>query len=286
MATAGAFRVVAGRVTFSSMSDLAALERHLGTFGRLLLGYSGGVDSALLAVAGARALGPDRFLAVLGRSPSVPAAQLESARALAATHAVPLLEIDTFELDDPAYRANPENRCYFCKRELWSRLAAVAAARGFDAIADGTNADDLADHRPGVRAADERGIRSPLAELGWRKPHIRAVSQALGLATWNQPAAPCLASRIRYGLPVTAERLRQVESGEAFLRGLGIEGDLRVRHHDAVATIEVRPGATAIVEASWHALVAHFAELGFDDVRLDPRGYRRGALLDVLDAPG
>jgi uncharacterized protein len=273
-----------GRVTFSPMTDLAALRAHLAGFGRVLLGYSGGVDSSLLAVAGAGALGHDRFLAVLGRSPSVPAAQVEAARALAVAHDVPLLELDTYELDDPAYRANPENRCYFCKRELWMRLGEVAEARGFDVVIDGTNADDLGEHRPGVRAADERAVRSPLAELGWTKARIRDVSRELGLTTWDQPAAPCLASRIRYGLEVTPERLRQVELGEAFLRGLGVTGDLRVRHHDEVATLEVHAAQMPLVEARWPEVEVQFADLGFDRVQLDPRGYRRGALLTVLES--
>jgi uncharacterized protein len=282
MAGPGAFRGVTARVTFSLVNDLQQLQTHLAGFGRVLLGYSGGVDSALLAVAGARALGPDRFLAVLGRSPSVPAAQVEAARALALAHGVPLHELDTQELDDPAYRANPENRCYFCKRELWSRLTAVAAARGFDVVIDGTNADDLADHRPGVRAADERQVRSPLADLGWTKARIRTLSRELGLATWDQPAAPCLASRIRYGLEVTPARLQQVEAGEAFLRTLGVAGDLRVRHHDAAARIEVQPEAMPRVQAAWEQVETTFRQLGFAAVTLDPRGYRRGALLQLL----
>ncbi len=268
------------------MTSLAALEAHLAGLGRVLLGYSGGVDSALLAVAGTRALGADRFLAVLGRSASVPEAQIAAARTLATEFGVPLLELDTHELDDPSYRANPENRCYFCKRELWSQLGAVARARGFDVVIDGTNADDLGEHRPGVRAADERGVRSPLAELGWSKAEIRRHSQALGLPTWDAPAAPCLASRIRYGLEVTAPRLRQVEEGEAFLRSIGVTGDLRVRHHGDVERLEVRAEHFARVQEAWSAVEARFAELGFASVELDPRGYRRGALLQVLESAG
>src|SRR5690606_31549012 len=133
------------------------------------LGYSGGVDSSVLAVAGRQALGPDRFLAVIGRSASYPAVQYNGARDLAARFDVPLLEIDTYELADPRYQANTPDRCYFCKSELWDRLAEVADARGISVIADGTNADDLGEHRPGLRAAAERQVRSPLAELGWTK---------------------------------------------------------------------------------------------------------------------
>lgn len=268
------------------MKTLDDLQSHLAGLGRVLLGYSGGVDSALLAVAGTRALGAERFLAVLGRSASVPEAQLRTARALAVQFEVPLLELDTHELDDPAYRANPENRCYFCKRELWARLSEVARAQGFDVVIDGTNADDLGDHRPGVRAADERGVRSPLAELGWSKALIREHSKALALPTWDAPAAPCLASRIRYGLEVTEARLRQVEAGEAYLRTLGVTGDLRVRHHGDLARLEVQPHHLATLQAAWPALTACFATLGFARVEIDPRGYRRGALLQVLETAG
>lgn len=265
------------------MSDLARLATHLDGLGRVLLGYSGGVDSALLAVAGARALGPARFLAVLGVSPSVPAAQAAQARELARRHDVPFLAIATRELDDPRYAANPVDRCYFCKTELWDRLGAIAAERGLDTVIDGSHADDAGDHRPGARAAAERAIRSPLAELGWRKADVRAAARDLGLEVWDAPAAPCLASRIRYGLAVTPDRLRQVERGEAFLRGLGVTGDLRVRHHDDAARIEVRPDMFALLDVAWPAIEREFIVLGFSRVERDPRGYRRGSLLAVLE---
>jgi uncharacterized protein len=268
------------------MPSLALLEEHLAGFARVLLGYSGGVDSGLLAVAGRRALGPERFLAVVGKSPSYPAAQWRTAVDLAHRFAVPLLELDTRELDDPRYVANTPDRCYFCKTELWTRLVAVAAERGFDVVIDGTNADDLGEHRPGLRAADERGVRSPLAELGWTKADVRAAARDLGLPVWNAPAAPCLSSRIRYGLAATPERLRQVERGEAYLRELGITGDLRVRHHGATARLEVTPEQHARLRERWGGLAAFFTELGFASVELDPRGYRRGGLLAVLAESG
>ncbi len=267
------------------MTDLMALERHLQGMGRVLLGYSGGVDSALLAVAGRRGLGADRFLAVIGRSASYPAVQWEAAMDVAARFDVPLLELETRELEDPRYLRNAPDRCYFCKSELWQRLSAVATARGFDTVIDGTNADDLLEHRPGHRAGRERSVRSPLAELGWRKAAVRQASQALGLPTWDAPAAPCLSSRIRYGLAVTSERLRQVEAGEAYLRGLGIRGDLRVRHHGEVASVEVAPQQMARLRESWAAVEARFAELGFSRVDLDPDGYRRGGLLHLVAGP-
>lgn len=270
-------------ITFGAMSDLARLDDWFASAGRVLLGYSGGVDSALLAVAGTRALGPERFLAVIGRSASYPAVQHAAALDVAHRFAVPLLELATHELEDPRYLANAENRCYFCKHELWTRLGAVARERGFDVIIDGTHADDLGEHRPGLRAADERGVRSPLAELGWTKTQVRETAHAVGLPLWDAPAAPCLSSRIRYGLAITPDRLRQVEAAEAALRGFGVTGDLRVRHHGALARIEVAPDEIARVRARWDAVAAALRALGFDAVELDPRGYRRGSLLAVLE---
>jgi uncharacterized protein len=261
------------------MSDIEALQHHLLGLGRVLLGYSGGVDSALLAVVGRRALGPDRFLAVIGRSASYPEVQRRMAVELARRFDVPLLEVDTAELADPRYLENPTNRCYFCKTELWLRLGAIARVRGFDTIIDGTHADDLGEHRPGLRAAAEHRVRSPLAELGWRKPAVRAASRALGLPTWDAPAAPCLSSRVVYGLQITPARLRQVEQGEAYLRSLGVTGDLRVRHHGDRARIEASPAEFDRIRDAWEAVRARFSGLGFEEVELDPAGYCRGGLL-------
>jgi len=266
------------------MSDLARLASHLNGLGRVLLGYSGGVDSALLAVVGARALGPARFLAVLGVSASVPEAQRVSARELARRFEVPLLEIDTNELSDPRYAANPTDRCYFCKSELWAQLQHLRSRDSFDVVIDGTHADDAGDHRPGARAAEERAIRSPLAELRWTKAHVRMAAWTLGLSVWDAPAAPCLASRIRYGLEVTPDRLLQVERGEAFLRGLGVSGDLRVRHHGDTARLEVEPGWFDVLDDKWGDVEREFRHLGFARVERDPRGYRRGSLLAVLES--
>ena len=265
------------------MADVARLAAHLDGLGRVLLGYSGGVDSALLAVVGARALGPDRFLAVLGESPSVPEEAGRRAVELADRFAVPLLRINTYELNDPRYAANPVDRCYFCKTELWNRLGAIAAERGFTTVIDGSHADDAGDHRPGARAAAERAIRSPFAELGWRKADIRAVARDLDLPVWDAPAAPCLASRIRYGLEVTPDRLLQVERGEAWLRSLGVTGDLRVRHHGDTARIEVEPRWFATLDAEWSDVEREFRSLGFSGVKRDARGYHRGPLLAIVE---
>ena len=269
------------------MTDLDVLRRHLLGYGRVLLGYSGGVDSALLAVAGRQALGPERFLAVIGRSASYPEEQWRAAVELAGRYEVPLLEVNTGELADPRYLGNPTNRCYFCKTELWTRLGEVAQARGFDTVIDGTNADDLGEHRPGLRAAAEHRVRSPLAELGWTKAAVREASRALGLPTWDALAAPCLSSRVVYGLEITPRRLRQVEEGEAYMRALGVAGDLRVRHHGDRARLEVAADQMARVRGEWPAIERFFVGLGFGSVELDPAGYRRGGLLALASStPG
>jgi len=272
---------MAHSITLLPMADLDLLRRHLLGGGRVLLGYSGGVDSTLLAVVGHRALGPDRFLAVVGRSASYPEAQRQTAVELATRYGVPLLEVATGELADARYLANATNRCYFCKTELWTRLGRVARERGFDTIIDGTNADDVGEHRPGMRAAEEQGVRSPLAELGWSKARVRQASRALGLPTWDAPAAPCLSSRVVYGLEITPARLRQIEDGEAYLRALGVTGDLRVRHHGDRARLEMAPDQMARVRGEWAAVERFFSGLGFAAVELDPAGYRRGGLLSL-----
>jgi len=263
------------------MADLRALQEHLHGLGRVVLGFSGGVDSTLLAVAATQALGPARFLAVIGRSPSLAQSQHQAALAVAARFAIPVRELETRELEDPRYAANPTTRCYFCKSELWSRLTVFAAARGFDTVIDGTLADDLTEHRPGLRAAREYGVRSPLAELGWRKIDVRRGARLLGVPSWDAPASPCLASRVRYGLEVTPERLRQVERAEAFLRVLGVEGDLRVRHLGGSARIEVDPSCFAVLDRHWARVEREFRRLGFGSVARAAEGYRRGALLTL-----
>ncbi len=270
-----------GRDYVSRMSQLQALEAHLHSLGSVLVGYSGGVDSAVLAVAARRALGRARMLAVIGRSASFPAEQHRIAGEIAARFDLPLHEVDTYELEDERYAANPVNRCYFCKTELWQRLRMVAEEWGFDAVLDGTNADDLGEHRPGWAAGREWKIQSPLAELGWRKDDVRGAARELGLPVWDAPAAPCLASRLRYGVPVTPERLRQVEAAEEFLRSLGIDGDLRVRHLGDRARVEMLPAHFATARSAWAQIEPTLLGLGFAGVELDPRGYRRGSLLPV-----
>ena len=264
------------------MPELGVLEAHLTSLGRVILGYSGGVDSALLGVVAARTLGASRFLAVIGRSASYPARQYQTALAIASQFGIPLLEADTGEMDDPRYTANPANRCYFCKSELWDVLGRIAAQRKFDTVIDGTNRDDLGEHRPGLAAAAERGVCSPLADTGWTKIDIRRAAQALGIPIWDAPASPCLSSRIQYGLPVTPERLQQVEAGEAFLRTLGIEGDLRVRHHGNKVRIETTMAGREILRRRRPAVDSFFLAHGITLVEVDERGYRRGSLLTIM----
>jgi uncharacterized protein len=207
---------------------------------------------------------------------------------VAAAFGVPVLEIDTDELSDPRYAANPTDRCYFCKRELWSLLTPMAAELGLAVVVDGTNADDLGGHRPGARAGKERGVASPLASLGFGKADVRALSRARGIPTWDQPSSPCLASRLPYGTAVTAERLAMVERAEAALRALGITGDLRVRHYGERARIEL--AGDELVRWSLaerrESLAAAVRGAGYAEVELDPRGFRSGGLNVLAGVPG
>jgi len=258
----------------------ASLKQWLADHGSVLIGYSGGVDSAYLACVAVEALGASRVLAVTGASASLSSEQRALARDLATRLQLPWLEVDTAELDDPQYAANPTNRCYFCKRELWSKLVPLARARGFAVVVDGTNADDLTDYRPGGRAAHELGVLSPLAAVGLSKEEIRARSYAHGLPTWNQPSAPCLASRLPYGTPVTPDRLRRVEAAEFALRSIGVSGDLRVRDHGDIARVEL---ASAVV-STWLSATGRgriakaVQDAGYQEVAIDLAGFRSGSL--------
>ena len=261
----------------------AVLREWMRVQRRIAIGYSGGVDSAYLGVVAVGELGAANVLAVTGRSASYPESQWTAARETARTIGLDVLEIDTDELNDPRYAANPTNRCYFCKTELWSLVVPAARERGFSVVADGTNADDLHGHRPGAQAALEHGVVSPLAMFGLTKAEIRALSRALGLPTWRQPSSPCLSSRIPYGTPVTVGRLRRVERAEAALRALGVVGDLRVRHFGDLARVEL--GAVEL--SQWGegdrraALDRALADVGYERVEVDPRGFRSGALNEL-----
>lgn len=247
----------------------------------VLIGYSGGVDSVFLATHALGALGGERVLAVTGRSLAVPAEQLRVARLCAESFGIPHLEVDTFELEDPSYAANPTNRCYFCKSELWTVLSRIAGERGLRTVIDGANADDATDYRPGSRAAHEWKVRSPLAEAGLSKAEIRAASRQLRLPTWDQPSSPCLASRLPYGLAVTPTRLQQVEAAEIIIRDRGFH-EFRVRHHGPAARLEFAPAELERAASQLSELTFGLRGLGFERVLLDVEGYRRGALNEVL----
>lgn len=259
---------------------LAAILRECES---VAIGYSGGVDSVFLARVAVSVLGAPRVLAVTGKSDSVASWMEDTAREVARDFGIPWLEVETREMDDPRYAANPNNRCYFCKSELWGRLASVAREHGLRTVLDGSNADDVGDHRPGAVAAVENAVRSPLLEAGLTKAEIRAWSHELGLPTWDQPAAPCLASRLPYGIAVTPERLKQVETAELALRALGFR-DFRVRHHGGVARLEVHPDEIARVPRYRAQIDAAVRAAGFRRVLVDLQGYRRGALNEGLAA--
>jgi uncharacterized protein len=265
------------------MSAPSKLATHLATFPSVLVGYSGGVDSTLVSVVARNVLGRERAMAAMGISSSLPADQRQRARAMATQFDLELIEVPTRELEDPDYVANEPSRCYHCKLELWRRLQDVVRERGFEVLADGANMDDTGEHRPGLQAATEYRVRSPLIEVGYTKEDVRAEARTLGIPVWDAPAAPCLSSRIMYGLEVSPERLRQVELGEAFLREIGVVGDLRVRHRGIEARIEVRASEFDRVRANRDDIAGRMLELGFQRVVLDLRGYRRGSLLALSD---
>jgi uncharacterized protein len=266
---------------------LSHLERILGGYQRLLVAYSGGVDSAFLLQVAVDTLGDTRVLAVLGDSESLPRREREQAVELAARIGAPLRLLRTREIDDPDYARNPLNRCYFCKSELYDQLRQIVAAEGFDAIADGTNADDAGDFRPGRRAAQERGVISPLLEAGLHKEAIRSLSRERGLPTWDKPAMPCLASRIPFGEAVDPEKLRQVERAEEALQDCGIRGG-RVRHHGQIARLEVPEAALATLTdpQQRRRLVEGVRAAGFLYVAVDLEGYRRGRLHETRTRNG
>ena len=271
-----------------------ALVDWLRARGSVLIGYSGGVDSAYLAAVALDTLGAERTIAVIGRSASYPEAQWAAARRIADQIGLPVREVATDEMSDPRYAANPSNRCYFCKTELWSRLIPLARELGIDTVVDGTNADDVQGHRPGMLAAREWGVASPLAEVGLRKADIRERSAVRGLPTWDQPSSPCLSSRLPTGIAVTPLRLARVEAAEQAVRALGVRGDLRVRYHGDTARVEMTAEELDAWRVSGRRGVLRDAVVGagFARVELDLRGFRSGMTdqpvdpdsLDVLEA--
>jgi len=248
--------------------------------------YSGGVDSTYLLAAALDALGPERVLAVTAISPTYPASEREAGAAIARQIGARQQFVHTDELDDPRFANNPPERCYYCKSHLFQELHEIARAEGMRYIVYGATQDDLGDHRPGMRAAREMGARAPLLEAGLTKEDVRALSREANLPTWDKPAMACLASRIPYGTPVTAEALNRIAQAEEFIHSLGVR-QLRVRYHDSVARIETDDAGLALLtsEANRRAVVDRLRELGYRYVTLDLEGYKRGSLNQMISQP-
>ena len=264
------------------LQKLEQLQALFAEMEQALIAYSGGIDSTLVAKIAYDVLG-DRALAVTAVSPSLLPEELEDAQVQAAEIGIAHKIVQTHEMDNPNYTANPVNRCYFCKSELHDTLKPLARELGYPYVVDGVNADDLRDYRPGIQAAKERGARSPLAEVGVTKAEVRQLSQQLGLPWWDKPAQPCLSSRFPYGEEITVSKLQRVGRCEIYLRRLGWQ-NLRVRSEADTARIELPPEKIKefVLAMDLQAIVAAFQSFGFVYVTLDLEGYRSGKLNQVL----